>query len=113
MNRGPRCAQTDRSERTRGTGEAQTAGENKTVLLFQGSRGGVFPSFFYLQVQSVVWAQLRVLGGAASSAQDPSAGSLGGLGGLGSGSVFCQLSVMKKDKLLRPLVGKTTKISYI
>lgn len=33
--------------------------------------------FFFLQVQSVVEAQLRALSGAASSAQDPSAGSLG------------------------------------
>lgn len=82
MNRELRCAQTGRSERKRGMDEAETAGENKSILLFQGRRGGFFflLLFFSLQVQSVVRAQLRVLSGAASSAQDPSAGSLGGLG---------------------------------
>lgn len=48
MNRRLRCAQTGRSERKRGMEEAQTAGENKTILLVQGRRGGVFfsSSFF-------------------------------------------------------------------
>lgn len=77
MNRRLCCAQTGRSERKRGMEEAQTAGENKTILLVQGRRGGAFFFFFFffLQVQTVVQTQLRVLGGAASSAQDPSAGS--------------------------------------
>lgn len=38
---------------------------------------------------------------------------LGASGASGSRSVFCQLSVMKKEKLLRALVAKTTKISNL
>lgn len=110
MNRGLRCAQTGRSERKRGMGEAQTAGENKTILLFQGRRG-VFFFFFFLQVQSVVRAQLLVLSGAASSAQDPSAGSLGGVG-----VKACLLSTFcheKRKTATRAFVGRTPQISKI
>lgn len=101
MNRELRCAQTGRSEGERGMEEAETSGENKSILLFQGRRGVFFFFFFFsLQVQSVVRAQLRVLSGAASSAQDPSAGSLGGLGV----KVCLHFPSWKKEKQLRELL---------
>lgn len=110
MNRGLRCVQTGRSESKRGMEEAQTAGENKMILLFQGRRGVFFFSLlFFLQVQSVVRSQLRVLSGAASSAQDPSAGSLGGLG-----VKVCFLSTFcheKRKTAKRAFLGRTPQIS--
>lgn len=102
MNRGPCCAQTGRSERKRGMGVG-----NKTILLFLGRRFFffLFLFFFFLQVQTVVGTQLRVLTGAASSAQNPSAGSLGGLR-----VKVCLLSTFRHEKrktTKRALVGRT------
>lgn len=104
MNRGPCCAQTGRSERKRGMGVG-----NKTILLFLGRRFFFFfPfSFFFsfLQVQKVLLElscefslELHHL---LRTRQ------LGASGALGSRSVFCQLSVMKKEKQLIALVGRT------
>lgn len=104
MNRGLRCAQTGRSERKRGIEEAQTAGENKTILLVQGRRGGSFfssSSFFFP-------AGANCCSDSAASSRWSCiicSGPVSWERASGSRSVFCQLFVMKKEKQLRELLS--------
>lgn len=99
MNKGLRCAQTGRSERKRAMEEAPNTGENKSILLFQGRRGGFFFPFFFS-------CRCKVLLGLSCGFSVElhhllRTRQLGASGALGSRSVFCQLSVMKKEKQLR------------
>lgn len=75
--------------------------ENKMILLFKGRRGAFFFSFFFscrckvlLRLSCEFSVELHHL---LRTRQ------LGASGALGSRSVFCQLSVMKKEKQLREL----------
>lgn len=97
MNRGPCCAQTGRSERKRGMGVG-----NKTILLFLGRRVFFFLFLFFSFCRCKLLLELSCefsleLHHLLRTRQ------LGASGASGSRSVFCQLSVMKKEKQLREL----------